>query len=126
MNPRLVVERAQKAINSHDLEGFVACFDEDYQSEQPAYPSRTFRGREQVRKNWSGIFSSVPDVQAEIVRSSVEGDTVWTEWRWYGTQTDGTPFDVRSVTIFGVQSDQIIWGRLYMEPVQQSSNRTGG
>jgi hypothetical protein len=117
-DPKSVIERAQQAINAHDLEAFVACYGPDYQGEQPAYPSRGITDRDQVRHNWTGIFGSVPDIRADILRSVVEGDTVWTEWRWHGTRTDGTAFDIRSVTIFGVQGDQIHWGRLFMEPVQ--------
>jgi ketosteroid isomerase-like protein len=32
------------AMNRHDIDAFVACFDTDYSSEQPAHPGRTFRG----------------------------------------------------------------------------------
>ena len=52
--------RLQAAMNAHDLEAFVACFVEDYDSVQPAHPDRAFRGREQVRANWSAVFSGGP------------------------------------------------------------------
>jgi hypothetical protein len=63
----LVVERLQKALNAHDIEAFVACFDADYDSKQPAHPDRGFRGREQVRQNWSAIFEGVPDFRSGLV-----------------------------------------------------------
>jgi hypothetical protein len=50
-----VSERLRQAMNAHDLEAHVACFREDYRSEQPAHPARTFTGREQVRENWSKL-----------------------------------------------------------------------
>ena len=56
----MVVERLNAAMNAHDIEAFVACFHEDYESEQPAHPDRAFRGRDQVRENWSAIFEGVP------------------------------------------------------------------
>lgn len=115
-----VIERLQAAQNQHDLEAFLDCFDPDYQSEQPIHPDRAFRGREQVRKNWSAIFSSVPDFHSEIVRAAMEGDTGWTEWHWSGTHTDGKRLAMRGVTIFGVRENRIVWGRLYMEPVQET------
>ncbi len=116
----LVIERLQKAMNNHDLEAFVECFNPDYQSEQPVHPDRRFRGREQVRKNWSAFFGSIRDFQTRLLRSAGGDDAMWTEWHWYGTQPDGTRFDMRGVIIFGIQNDRIIWGRLYMEPLQES------
>ena len=115
-----ILERLQQAQNSHNLEAFVACFAPDYQSAQPIHPERAFQGAEQVRKNWTKIFQDVPDFQAELLRSAVDGDTVWAEWHWFGTNLDGGQFAVRGVTIMGIQADQIMWGRLYMEPVQET------
>jgi ketosteroid isomerase-like protein len=114
-----VLERLQQALNSHNLEALVACFAPDYQSAQPVHPDRAFQGAEQVRKNWSNIFQDVPDIHAERLRSVVDGNTVWAEWHWSGTKRDGASFAMRGVTIIGVQADQIMWGRLYMEPVQE-------
>ena len=116
-----LLEQLQQALNDHNLEAFVACFAPDYQSAQPIHPERAFQGAEQVRKNWTKIFQDVPDIHAELLRSAVDGDTVWAEWHWFGTNHDGGQFNVCGVTIMGVQADQIMWGRLYMEPVQEPS-----
>ena len=116
-----LLEQMQQALNAHNLEAFVACFAPDYQSAQPIHPERAFQGAEQVRKNWTKIFQDVPDIHAELLRSAVDGDTVWAEWHWFGTNHDGGQFNVCGVTIMGVQADQIMWGRLYMEPVQEPS-----
>ena len=116
-----LLEQLQQALNNHNLETFVACFAPDYQSAQPIHPERAFQGAEQVRKNWTKIFQDVPDIHAELLRSAVDGDTVWAEWHWFGTNRDGGQFNVCGVTIMGVQADQIMWGRLYMEPVQEPS-----
>jgi hypothetical protein len=56
-----VLERLGEPLNWHDLDAMLDCFDHDYRSEQPAHPNRGFGGREQVRKNWSGMFESFPD-----------------------------------------------------------------
>ena len=96
-----LVARLNAAMNAHDIEAFVACFDEDYDSEQPAHPDRAFRGREQVRQNWSAIFAGVPDFRAELVGVAAAGDTVWSEWRWEGTQSDGGRLDMAGVMVFG-------------------------
>lgn len=115
-----VSERLSRAMNAHDLEAHVACFDEAYRSEQPVHPSRTFTGRDQVRKNWSGLFASIPDFRAEILRLAVVGDTEWAEWHWQGTKEDGAPLDERGVTIVGIRDGRIEWGRLYLEEVERA------
>ncbi len=116
-SPMSVIERLHKAMNQHDLETFVDCFDPDYRSEWPCHPDRAFVGNEQVRKNWSNTFSNRPDFQSDLIRSAVSGDTVWCEWHWHGTRADKTAFDMQGVIIFGIRNDRIIWGRLYMESV---------
>ena len=112
------LERLHDAINRHDPEAFVACFAPEYESEQPAHPIRAFTGRDQVRKNWTAFFAGVPDLQAEVVRATTQGETVWAEWHWHGTRQDATPLDMRGVTLFGVRDDCLIWGRLYTEETE--------
>ena len=107
-------------MNQHDLDAFLACFNSDYRSEQPAHPNRGFGGRDQVEKNWTSLFEGIPDFHAELLASSLESDSVWCEWRWTGTRTDGIPLDLRGVTIFGIENDQIVSGRLYMEEVEEA------
>jgi len=116
---KAVSERLLEAINAHDLEGQLACFNEDYQSEQPAHPARAFSGREQVRKNWSKLYENIPDFRAELLRLAVAGEAEWGEWIWRGTKEDGTPLDERGVTIMGIRDGQIAWGRLYMEETER-------
>jgi ketosteroid isomerase-like protein len=116
-----VSEQLLVAMNAHDIEAHVACFAEDYQSEQPAHPSRTFIGSDQVRRNWSRLFESVSDFAAEIVRLAVVGDTEWAEWVWRGTKEDGTPLHEKGVTIMGIRDGRIAWGRLYLEEIEQEA-----
>ena len=115
----LVVERVAAAMNAHDIDALVACFDEDYRSEQPAHPDRSFGGREQVRENWSAIFDGVPDFGAELVRAGASGDVEWSEWRWRGTHADGSRLDMAGVIVAGVRHGGLTWARLYVEPVDQ-------
>jgi uncharacterized cupin superfamily protein len=67
----------------------------------------------------AGIEQFFADFQSELLRSAVEGDTIWAEWYWFGTHRDGIPFGIRGVSIVGVQADQIEWARFYMEPVDK-------
>ena len=114
-----VVARLQTAMNAHDIEAFVACFAEDYESVQPAHPDRAFHGRDQVRANWSEVFAGVPDFRAEVVRVAAVGDTAWSEWLWQGTQADGGRLDMVGVIVFGLRDDRLAWARLYVEPVDE-------
>jgi SnoaL-like protein len=106
-------------MNARDIDAFVDCFDEGYESEQPVHPDRAFRGREQVRANWSAIFDGVPDFQAELVATAVSGEVEWSEWRWRGTQSDGGSLDMAGVIVGGVSGGRLVWARLYVEPVEQ-------
>ncbi len=118
-DPRAVMDRLTAAQNAHDLEGMLACFDEDYRSEQPLFPARNFHGSAQVRANWSALLEGIPDFHAEILRSAVNGDTVFAEIHWTGTKVDGTPLEERGVLIMGVRDDRVAWGRLYADEVDR-------
>jgi ketosteroid isomerase-like protein len=115
--PLSVVHRLRTATNTHDLDALVDCFSSDYLSEIPLHPSRTFRGSEQVRRNWGQILAGVPDLHSELIRAAVEGNVVWAEWEWTGTRRDGAPHLMRGTTICGVEGERIAWARFYMEPV---------
>ena len=118
-SPKVVFERMSQAANRHDLEAMVACFAPDFRSEQPFHPERNFVGQAGVRNNWSFFFKTIPDIQVEILGEVEEGDTVWAELHFHGTQIDGKKQTTRGVTIQGIQADQIIWARLYIEEVKE-------
>jgi hypothetical protein len=79
-SPLAVVYRLRDAVNAHDLDALVDCFAPEFRSELPTFPDASFVGSENVRRNWGRIFSSVPDITAEIVRSTSDADMVWVEW----------------------------------------------
>ncbi len=120
-----VVERLDAALNARDIEALLECFADDYASEQPAHPDRAFSGREQVRENWSAIFEGVPDFHSQLVRACAEGDTVWSEWHWQGTQADGAPLEMAGVIVTGIRDEQIAWARLYVEPIEDAGAGIG-
>src|SRR5215218_2725247 len=110
-----VIERMREALNQHDLESFLECFDdENYQSEQPIHPNRGFGGKEQVRKNWSSMFESFPDFEAQLLRHATDEGTAWSEWHWRATG-----LTMAGVVLMGVEDDRIVWARLYMEPIEE-------
>lgn len=109
--------RLAAATSAHDLDAVVACFTEDYLNATPVHPARSFRGRDQVRRNWTQIFASVPDITAEVLQSDRAGDTVWSEWELRGTRLDGTAHLMRGVMVFTLEGDQASAVRFYLEPV---------
>jgi ketosteroid isomerase-like protein len=119
-DPRGLMDRLTAAQNAHDLEAMLACFHEDYRSEQPLFAARTFEGIDQVRANWSALLEGIPDFRAETLRSAVDGDTVFVEVHWTGTKADGTALDERGVLIMGIRDDRIAWGRLYVDEVERA------
>ena len=118
-SPKALFERMIQAANRHDLDVMVAYFAPDFRSEQPLHPERAFSGPAGVRKNWNFFFTAVPDLQVEILGVAEQGDTVWAELQYRGTQTDGQKFIQRGMILAGVQAEQIIWARVYIEPVQE-------
>lgn len=118
-----MLDRLRGALNSRDAAQMAALFAKDYESVQPLHPSRGFGGRDQVFSNWSAVFAGVPDFTAELVLSAMTDDGVEVgEWRWRGTHEDGSPFAMEGVIVVGLRGDQIAWGRLYMEPVEQGGS----
>lgn len=116
--PLAVIERIRRATNAHDLDALGECFDLNYQSEQPMRPDRAFRGREQMRKNWAQIFAAIPDIQADVLRTAVDGNVVWAEWSMRGTGPNGVPSHTAMVTIGGIEHEQVVWVRLFMDEVR--------
>ena len=118
-DPSAVIERLVKATNDHDLEALTMCFAEDYLNETPAHPSRGFRGRDQVRRNWQQIFGAVPDIKARVLRSVVVGRDVWTEWENSGVRRDGATFVMGGMILFSVEGAEIRSARFYLEPIDK-------
>jgi ketosteroid isomerase-like protein len=116
-----VVNRLVMATNDHDIDALVDCFAAEYVNETPAHPQRGFRGRDQIRRNWTTIFAGVPDITTRVVASIDDGHTVWTEWEMSGTRGDGAPHAMAGVIIFGVSDNRIVSARFYLEPVEQTS-----
>jgi ketosteroid isomerase-like protein len=121
MDPTDVLRRLETATREHDLETLVDCFAADYRNETPVHPARSFHGREQVRANWRQIFAGVPDLQARVIRSVVDGTWIWSEWEMSGTRLDGSAHLMRGVVIFDMADGRAASARFYLEPVDRST-----
>ena len=120
MESEALLFKLRDAFNAHDTESILECFDEKYSSQQPIHPSRTFQGRDQVKKNWASNFSEMPDFSVKLLRYAISNNEIWAEWDWLGTRQNKSRLFMRGVIIFGVENGKIIWGRLYIEPVEVS------
>jgi hypothetical protein len=117
----------QAAVASHDITVFLACFSPLYQSVQPDYPGREIQGLGKVRENWSAIFTTVPDVQAEITILASDAISrpgiirVETAQRWYGTRAnDGKHVAAEGEITFWVDAASlcIVQGELRMHNME--------
>jgi ketosteroid isomerase-like protein len=119
-----VIDRLLIATNAHDVDAIAACFADDYALESPLHPARSFRGREQVKKNWTQILGGVPELKARIVARAIDGDTIWTEWEMGGARRDGARQLMRGVFVFAVDESRglIRSGRMFLEPVDASAD----
>jgi ketosteroid isomerase-like protein len=43
MSAETIITKLYAALNDHDLDSFIDCFAEDYNSKQPVYPDRSFQ-----------------------------------------------------------------------------------
>jgi ketosteroid isomerase-like protein len=112
----------ERAMNAHDLDEFVDCFAEDFVSEHPIHPQRSFVGNEHVRKNWAGIFAHVPDLSATVLQSVVDGDQVWSEWDIHGNTRDGEVYRTPGVAILRLRDEKIASVRFYLDYVEASDH----
>jgi limonene-1,2-epoxide hydrolase len=119
--PLEVIEHLARVTSDHDLDAIVACFAEDYLNQTPAHPLRGFRGRDQVRRNWGQILDGVPDLEAALLATVVDGGTVWSEWLMSGRRRDGAEHEMRGVIIFEIEDGLIQAARFYLEPVERDS-----
>ncbi len=110
-----VVTKFVNACNRHDADGVSACLHPDFDSIQPMYPTRNFRGANQVRRNWQAIFDAEPGFRLTVLRSASADDTVWLELHGAGDEAE-----VAGIFIMGIVGDRIRWARIYsalVEPV---------
>ena len=113
-DPVTTVSRFVDAANRHDADAIAKCLHPDFESIQPIYPSRNFRGSMQVKRNWQAIFESEPGFRLSLVRSAANDNTVWVELHGAGRDVE-----VAGVFIMGVEDELVRWARVYSAVVEQ-------
>ena len=84
-----VIERLHSAINRHDIDALMDCFEPDVRNELPTRPERGFRGREELRGYWEQIIGDEGQLRAKLLRCTRADDIAWAEWCWHGERADG-------------------------------------
>jgi hypothetical protein len=69
------IDRVLDALNTHDIDAFVACYAEDATIED-GHDRVIARGREELRGRYGPMFDSHPDVRVEPGWRTVVGDFV--------------------------------------------------
>jgi limonene-1,2-epoxide hydrolase len=107
-DPMSVVTRFVNACNRHDAEAVSQCLHAEFDSIQPMYPARNFRGADQVRRNWQAIFDAEPGFRLTVLRQAAADDTVWLELHGAGEEAE-----VAGVFVMGIEGDRVRWARIY-------------
>lgn len=112
-----VLDKLRDAINSHEPARVAACFTEDFRSELPHHPGRSFTGAQRVVANWTAIYASAPNLTARVLRSAVNDTEVWSEWEMVGTSPDGAPVVFAGPAIMTTRDGRIATVRFYLDAV---------
>jgi len=116
--PAQLVHQLVAATNAHDIDGLVDCFAVDYELTDPIHPARSFTGSAQVRRNWTTLFTAVPDVRIQVQDFAVVDAGFWLEAGQFGTRRDGRLLEMRTVLIAAVADGRITSAHLYAAPVE--------
>jgi ketosteroid isomerase-like protein len=119
--PSNVLTELRDAINAHDPARIAACFSDDYCCERPTHPAESFTGSDQVRRNYTQLLERCPDLRAEILRTAIDGDELWSEWEMRATGPAGAPVFRRGPVIATVRENQIDWARFYIDAVDPAA-----
>jgi limonene-1,2-epoxide hydrolase len=116
MDPKRLLERFHTALNTRDLTNLIHLLQVDFERFYPAQQEEETTGLEAVRAKWEEIFNMYPDFRADLLRQAIEGNVIWSEWRWYGQRGDGQEgrFEQMGVIVFGVEEGLLAWSRSCM------------
>ena len=96
--------------NRHDVDYLMTFMSDDCVFETSGGPERCgkrYRGREQVREAFAGVFKRFPDAHFGEARHFVAGDRGVSEWIFTGTTADGRKLDIDGCDIFTFDKGKI-------------------
>ena len=122
MTPKEVVEAFVDAHNRHDVAGMLALLADDAVTIDPASPI-PLHGKDDVRRLYEAIFTSVPDIDFAVTVLVAEGDRVFAAFRTTGTgsgtfqgrDVDGRKIDVQEAMLARIAGGRIAWAQFYSD-----------
>lgn len=119
MDPKRLLERFHTALNTRDITNLVHLLQVDFEQFRIGQSQRNTVGIEAARQEWERMFTTFNDFRADLVRQAIEGNVVWSEWRFSGSRGAGQGGDLRQegVIILGVEEGLIAWTRTYLVDV---------
>ncbi len=114
MHPTVVTEATLEAFseawNRHDIAAIMSFMSDDCVFETPSGPEACGSrhvGHELVRKAFAAVWEAVPDARWGDGRYLVKGDVGISQWRFTGTNADGSRIDVDGVDVFTFKDGKI-------------------
>ncbi len=105
-----MLEAFSEAWNRHDVDALMSFMTDDCVFQTPAGADafgQRHVGRDAVRRAFAAVWEAVPDARWSDGRYLVHGDIGLSQWRFTGTQPDGTPIDVDGVDVFTFKDGKI-------------------
>ncbi|WP_404301824.1 nuclear transport factor 2 family protein [Alicycliphilus denitrificans] len=104
------LEEFSAAWNRHDIDAIMSFMSDDCVFETPAGPDACGTrhvGREAVRKAFAAVWDAMPDALWSEGRYLVQGNLGLSQWRFTGTNADGSRVDVDGVDVFTLKDGKI-------------------
>lgn len=104
------LERFANAWNAHDVDALMECMSADCEFLSSAGPDASgtvSSGRDAVRAAYASVFENFPDAAWNNPRHFVAGDRGFSEWRFAGTNRNGTRVEVDGCDLFTFDGDLI-------------------
>jgi len=118
----LFSEQQIAALNSRDLDRYLARIDDSYVGHSETAPT-AIRGREGVRQNLEGLIRAFPDLRIEIEQILASGDSVVTRMHVTGTHQGsyagiaptGKSISLQACSVVEIRKGKAVRGRLYAD-----------
>lgn len=119
MDPKRLLERFHTALNTRDIANLVHLLQVDFEQFRIGQSQRNTVGIEAARQEWERMFTTFTNFRADLLRQAIEGNVIWSEWRFSGNRGSGQGSDLRQegVIILGVEEGLIAWTRTYLVDV---------
>ena len=120
-----IIDRHFAAENAHDVQGTLDTYTDDIVWDDVTHPDSPFHGKEEVRRVYSGIIESIPDVVLTSVRRFTgEGGryvvdesiiTGHVHGEWAGMAGGGEPVEVRILHVFEIRDGLICYENAWFD-----------